>query len=222
MIKAGNWDKMNGIKNKHRIKLRKLEKRTGRTAKTGGMYGGEEMVYVFFAEGFEEVEALTAVDLIRRSGADLKTVSVTGTRKVKGSHDIPIETDLLFEEISMPAQMLVLPGGMPGTKNLKAHEGLCGLLERQYREGGWLAAICAAPSVFAALGFLKGKKATSYPGAVEEDACGEYLEEEVVVDRNLITSRGVGTAIPFALKLIELLKDKDTADRIASSIVYRR
>ncbi len=180
------------------------------------------MVYVFFAEGFEEVEALTAVDLIRRSGADLKTVSVMGTRKVKGSHDIPIETDLLFEEVCMPAQMLVLPGGMPGTKNLKAHEGLCRLLEEQYMAGGWLAAICAAPSVFAELGFLKGKKATSYPGAVAEEDCGKYLEEEVVMDGNLITSRGVGTAIPFALKLIELLKDKDTADRIASSIIYRR
>ena len=180
------------------------------------------MVYVFFAEGFEEVEGLTAVDLVRRSGADLKTVSVMDNKRVTGSHGITIETDLLFDEIELPADMLVLPGGMPGTKNLGAHEGLCRLLKRQYEEKGWLAAICAAPSVFAALGFLKDRKATSYPGAVTAQDCGTYLEEEVVTDDHIITSRGVGTAIPFALKLVEILKGTEKADQIAGSIIYRR
>lgn len=180
------------------------------------------MVYVFFADGFEEVEALTTVDLIRRSGTDLQTVSVMGEKRVTGSHGITIETDLLFEEIEMPADMLVLPGGMPGTRNLGAHVGLCDLMRRQYEEKGWLAAICAAPSVFAGLGFLKGRKATSYPGAVTDQDCGTYLEEEVVVDGPIVTSRGVGTAIPFALKLVEILKGKETADQIAGSIIYRR
>lgn len=180
------------------------------------------MVYVFFAEGFEEVEGLTAVDLVRRSGADLKTVSVMDDKRVTGSHGITIETDLLFDEIEMPADMLVLPGGMPGTKNLGAHEGLCRLLKRQYEEKGWLAAICAAPSVFARLGFLKDRKATSYPGAVTAQDCGEYLEDEVVTDDHIVTSRGVGTAIPFALKLVEILKGTEKADQIAGSIIYRR
>ena len=180
------------------------------------------MVYIFFADGFEEVEALTAVDLIRRSGTELNTVSITGSRKVTGSHGIPIETDLLFEDIRDQADMLILPGGMPGTKNLRAHEGLCSLLEDQYREGRWLAAICAAPSVFASLGFLKGRQATSYPGAVGPEECGTYLEEEVVADGHIITSRGVGTAIPFALKLVEVLTDKETAARISDSIIYGR
>ncbi len=180
------------------------------------------MVYVFFAEGFEEVEALTTVDLIRRSGAELKTVSVMGQKQVTGSHGITIETDLVFEEIEMPADMLILPGGMPGTRNLGAHEGLCKLLEKQYEEKGWLAAICAAPSVFAQLGFLKNRKATSYPGAVAVQDCGTYLEEEVVSDDHIVTSRGVGTAIPFALRLVEILKGTEVADQIAESIIYRR
>ena len=180
------------------------------------------MVYVFFAEGFEEVEALTTVDLIRRSGAELQMVSVMDRKQVTGSHGITIEADLLFEEIEMPADMLVLPGGMPGTKNLRAHEGLCRLLEKQDEEKGWLAAICAAPSVFAALGFLKDRKATSYPGAVSARDCGVYLEEEVVTDDHIVTSRGVGTAFPFALKLVEILKGSEKADQIAGSIIYRR
>ena len=180
------------------------------------------MVYVFFAEGFEEVEALTTVDLIRRSGAELQMVSVMDKKQVTGSHGITIEADLLFDEVELPADMLVLPGGMPGTKNLRAHEGLCGLLKKQYEEKGWLAAICAAPSVFAALGFLKDRKATSYPGAVTAQDCGTYLEEEVVTDDHIVTSRGVGTAIPFALKLVEILKGSEKADEIAGSIIYRR
>ena len=180
------------------------------------------MVYVFFAEGFEEVEALTTVDLIRRSGAELQMVSVMDKKQVTGSHGITIEADLLFDEVELPADMLVLPGGITGTKNLRAHEGLCGLLKKQYEEKGWLAAICAAPSVFAALGFLKDRKATSYPGAVTAQDCGTYLEEEVVTDDHIVTSRGVGTAIPFALKLVEILKGSEKADEIAGSIIYRR
>ncbi len=180
------------------------------------------MVYVFFAEGFEEVEALTTVDLIRRSGAELKTVSVMDKKQVTGSHGITIEADLLFEEAEMPADMLILPGGMPGTRNLGAHKGLCKLLEEQNEEKRWLAAICAAPSVFAKLGFLKNRKATSYPGAVSVQDCGTYLEEEVVTDDHIVTSRGVGTAIPFALRLVEILKGTEVADQIAGSIIYRR
>ena len=143
-------------------------------------------------------------------------------KQVTGSHGITIEADLLFEEAEMPADMLILPGGMPGTRNLGAHEGLCKLLEEQNEEKRWLAAICAAPSVFAKLGFLKNRKATSYPGAVSVQDCGTYLEEEVVTDDHIVTSRGVGTAIPFALRLVEILKGTEVADQIAGSIIYRR
>lgn len=179
------------------------------------------LVYVFCADGFEEVEGLTAVDLLRRAGFDVKTVSIMGRQKVTGSHQITIETDMMFEDLEKDADLLVLPGGLPGTDYLRAHEGLAELLKKQYKEEKWIAAICAAPSVFAGLGFLKDRKATSYPGCVEAVDCGNYVEEPVAVDGHVVTSRGVGTAIEFALRLIEELKGKDKADQIASSILYR-
>lgn len=179
------------------------------------------LVYVFCADGFEEVEGLTTVDLLRRAEFEVKTVSIMGQKQVTGSHQITIETDMLFEDIKEEADLLVLPGGLPGTNYLRKHEGLEELLKKQYEREGWIAAICAAPSVFAGLGFLKGRKATSYPGCVDSTECGCYVEESVAVDGHVITSRGVGTAIDFALRLIEELKGKEKADQIASSILYR-
>ncbi|MDO5146340.1 MAG: DJ-1/PfpI family protein [Eubacteriales bacterium] len=179
------------------------------------------LVYVFLADGFEEVEGLTAVDLLRRAGADVKTVSIMGRKRITSSHQVAVESDLIFEEISEKADMLVLPGGLPGTTHLKEHEGLSELLREQYEAGRWVAAICAAPSVLGALGFLKGRKATSYPGFVDDTVCGQYVEDAVVVDGNVVTSRGLGTAIPFGLTLIELLFDKEKSEEIAHSIMYR-
>ena len=166
-------------------------------------------VYVFCADGFEEVEGLTAVDLLRRAGVSVTMVSIMGRTKITGARDIKEEAD-----------MLVLPGGMPGTNYLRDHEGLAELLKKQYEAGKWVAAICAAPSVFGGLGFLKDRKATSYPGCLDGIPVGEYTEEPVAVDGNVVTSRGVGTAIAFALKLIEVLISKEKADEIAASIVY--
>ena len=109
---------------------------------------------------------------------------------------------------------------MPGTNYLREHEGLAELLKKQYKAGKWVAAICAAPSVLGELGFLKDKKATSYPGCLEGILVGEYSEEAVVVDDNVITSRGVGTAIAFALSLIEVLAGKEKSEEVAASIIY--
>ncbi len=178
-------------------------------------------VYLFFADGFEEVEGLTAVDLLRRAGVDAKMVSIMGRKQVTGSHNIKIETDLLMEEIKERADMLVLPGGLPGTDYLREHQRLAKLLKRQYITGGWVAAICAAPSVLGGLGILKDRAATSYPGCLDGMEVGTYQEEEVVVDGHVVTSRGVGTAIPFALTLIEVLEGKEAANQIAASIIYR-
>ncbi|MBQ9155298.1 MAG: DJ-1/PfpI family protein [Eubacterium sp.] len=178
------------------------------------------LVYVFLADGFEEVEGLTAVDLLRRAECQAIMVSITGSRTITGSHGIRVEADMLFDEVDQEAEMLVLPGGMPGTLHLKEHEGLAALLRSQYDHKGWIAAICAAPSVLEGLGFLKDRQATSYPGSIGE-ATGTYMEQPVVVDEHVITSRGVGTAIPFALKLIELLKGGEMSDKIASSIIFR-
>ncbi len=178
-------------------------------------------VYLFLANGFEEVEGLTVVDLLRRAGIDCQTVSTTGELTVTSSHKITIHADRLFEDGALTdADMLVLPGGMPGTLNLLAHEGLKALLCSYAAEGKYLAAICAAPSVLGAHGLLKGKKATCYPGFEEKLTGAACTKDNVVVDGNIITSRGLGTAIEFALALITTLTDTHKATEVAASIQY--
>lgn len=178
-------------------------------------------VYVFLATGFEEIEALTVVDLLRRAGVDCRTVSVMEERQVTSSHNVTVTADALFSEITDDADMLVLPGGIPGTPNLAAHEGLGVLLKKQFQAGKWVAAVCAAPTVLGALGILDGKRATCYPGKMEELVCGEKLTDPVVVDGNVITSRGMGTCIDFGLKMIEVLDSAEAAEKIEKAIVYR-
>ena len=178
-------------------------------------------VYIFLAEGFEDVEALTTVDLLRRAGVDIQTVSITDDRTVTTSHGVTLCTDLTFAEMNaQEADMLILPGGMPGTKYLGNCEPLTKLLKDFCAAGGRIAAICAAPTVFGKLGLLREKKATCYPGMEDQLNCGEWLQDSVVTDGNITTSRGVGTAIPFALELITLLVSKEKAEQIAASIVY--
>lgn len=179
------------------------------------------MVYLFMADGFEEVEGLTVVDILRRAGVEIQTVSIMGRKNVISSHQVEIMADCLFEEISDDAEMLVLPGGIPGTPNLKAHQGLDALIRTSAERGIYLAAICAAPTVYGAKGLLQGKKATCYPGMENELTGAVVSYENVVVDGNYVTSRGLGTAIEFGLKLAELLKGKDMADLIAEKIVYK-
>ena len=126
-------------------------------------------VYIFLADGFEDIEGLTVVDLMRRAGIEAVTVSIKETREITTSHGIEMKTDRVFSETDFSdADMLVLPGGMPGTKYLGEHQPLTGLLTEYYAKGGKVAAICAAPSVFAKLGFLKNRKATSYPSFMDQ------------------------------------------------------
>lgn len=179
-------------------------------------------VYLFLANGFEEVEALTVVDLLRRAGMECQTVSVTKEITVTSSHNILVHADRLFEDgVLDNADMLVLPGGMPGTKNLLAHEGLKELLCAYAAKEKYLAAICAAPSVLGAHGLLKGKKATCYPGFEEKLDGAVCCADNVVSDGKTITSRGLGTAIEFALELVTVLADAHTAADLAASIQYR-
>jgi 4-methyl-5(b-hydroxyethyl)-thiazole monophosphate biosynthesis len=178
-------------------------------------------VYIFLADGFEDIEALTVVDLMRRARIDITTVSIKETRTVTTSHGITLQADSLFTETDFTdADMLVLPGGMPGTKYLDEYEPLTDLLQSFYIKGGKVAAICAAPSVFARLGFLEGRKATSYPSFMEKLTGARTTEEPVAVDGNVTTSRGLGTAIDFALSLIGQLAGMEKAHEIAESIVY--
>lgn len=186
------------------------------------------MIYLFMADGFEEVEGLTAVDILRRAGLELRTVSIMGRRNVTGSHQIEVMADMLIEDIRIEdiqmekVQMLILPGGMPGTLNLKAHAGLNQLIDRGVQNGIYLAAICAAPTVYGEKGLLKGKKAVCYPGMEQGLVDAEVSYDNVAVDGKFITSRGLGTAIDFALKLVEILKSREAADTLAEQVVYNR
>ncbi|MGN0151779.1 MAG: DJ-1 family glyoxalase III [Wujia sp.] len=178
-------------------------------------------VNIFFATGFEEVEALTVVDLLRRAGIETDMVSVTGDRNVTSSHGITVQTDKLFEDIDDSADMIVLPGGMPGTLNLKAHKGLAGMIRRYYDDKNkFLAAICAAPTVYGEMGLLQGRMATCYPGMEDGLVGATALEDKVVIDGRIITSRGLGTAIHFGLALVGILEGSGTAEDLASKIVY--
>jgi len=179
------------------------------------------MVYLFLADGFEEIEGLTVVDLLRRADISIKTVSITGSLTVTGAHTIKVEADTLFEkEDFKDASLLVLPGGMPGTKHLLEHTGLVSLLKNFNEQEKKLAAICAAPSVLGVNGILNGKKATCYPGFEEKLLGAESTDNKVEVASNITTSKGLGTAIDFSLEIISQLKDKKTADNIAAAILY--
>ncbi len=180
-------------------------------------------VYLFLATGFEEVEALTVVDILRRGGVDCKTVSVTGDYDVTSSHMVTVRADLLFDEADFSdGEMLVMPGGVPGTPNLKAHEGLAKLI-RQYKEAGKdLAAVCAAPTIYGEMGLLEGKNATCFPGMEDGLIGANKLTDNVVCDGQFITSRGMGTCIDFGLSLLARLTDQDKAQEIGKKIVYYR
>lgn len=180
-------------------------------------------VYVFLAEGFEEIEALTPVDLLRRAKIEVRTVSVTEEKRVAGSHGIVVEADLTLSEADFEkARVLVLPGGLPGTTNL----GGCSVLLSHLKAFAGnpekkVAAICAAPSVLGQEGILNGRKAVCYPGW-EDKLSGAEVQSgaKAVVDGNVITGRGMGTAIDFSLALVAELADAETAGKLAAAIQF--
>jgi 4-methyl-5(b-hydroxyethyl)-thiazole monophosphate biosynthesis len=177
-------------------------------------------VLVPLAEGFEEIEAVTVVDLLRRAGIEVRTASLAGTR-VTGSHGIAIEADIAIDDAdSADYDMIMLPGGMPGAEHLKQDPRVIALLRRFAGEGRYTAAICAAPGVLAHAGLLDGHRATSFPGFLgPQSAPGIRLSDQaVVVDGKIITSRGPGTAIDFSLALIELLAGKAAADTVGGRL----
>lgn len=178
-------------------------------------------VTVFLAEGFEEVEALTPIDLLRRSGAEVTVVGVTG-KTVAGSHGIPVVTDCeLSGHDCSAADMLVLPGGMPGTKHLYESAEVCRAVRDAAADGRYIAAICAAPSiVFGGLGLLNGKKATCYPGMEGGMTGAQPVDAACVVDGKIITGRGAGAAMDFALTLCEVLYGREQAVEMAKTVCY--
>ncbi len=177
---------------------------------------------VFLAEGFEEIEGLTVVDILRRAGLSVVTISIMGQKEVHGSHQIGVLADALFEEVDFTEyDGVVLPGGMPGTKNLGSHTGVNEIIKAFAEEGKLAAAICAAPSVLGQAGILKGKKAACYPGFEDKLDGAEVIYEEVAEAGNVITSRGMGTAIPFALRLAAYFTTEEKAKELAEAIIYK-
>lgn len=178
---------------------------------------------IFLAEGFEEIEALTVVDICRRCGIVMDTVSITEEDQVTGSHGIKVTADRVFSQAQFDDwDMLVLPGGMPGTKNLEAHEALMGQIDAFYENGKYIAAICAAPSIFGHRGILKGRNACSYPSFESHLEGASVTKGPVEISDHVITSRGMGTAIDFGLAIAGVLGTPEKAEEIARAIVYRQ
>jgi 4-methyl-5(b-hydroxyethyl)-thiazole monophosphate biosynthesis len=178
-------------------------------------------VYVFLAEGFEDVEALIPIDVLRRGGVDVTTVSISEFPLVTSAHGVNIEADILFEQGEFDnADLLMLPGGMPGASNLFNHSGLCEALKAQYQAGKKISAICAAPGVvLAPLGILEGKQATCYPGC--QEPLGEsYVGGLVVESKNVITAKGPGLSSDFAFCIIERLAGSEVADAVYDAAQY--
>lgn len=179
-------------------------------------------VAVFFAEGYEEIEALTVVDICRRGGIETDMVSVTENLEVKSSHGVTVKMDKTFSGLDFDEyDMLVLPGGMPGTKNLEAHEGLMRQIDAFYAVGKYIGAICAAPSIFGHRGILKGRRACSYPSFESHLEGAEVTAGPVEVSDNVVTSRGMGTAIEFGLAILKIFCGEEKAADMAKAIVYR-
>ncbi len=180
-------------------------------------------VIVFLADGLEEIEGLTAVDILRRAGVETKMVSIMGKKQITGGHGIEITADCLWEDEDFDtADMLVLPGGLVGMQNLDAHQGVKEQILKFNEEGKYIAAICASPTVFGRMGILEGKRACCYEGMEAELLGAKVSLEEVERDGNIITSRGMGTSVAFALALMEVFCGKEAAEAMGRKIMYCR
>lgn len=178
-------------------------------------------VYEFLANGFEDIEALIPLDVLRRGGVEVKTVSITGSEFVESAHGVSIKADIMFDDADFDdADLLFLPGGMPGAANLNEHEGVRNAIMAQNAKGGMIAAICAAPMILGGLGLLNGKRATCYPGFEQYLTGAEYTHELCTVDGNITTGEGPAAAFPFAYTLLAALTDKETAEGIAGGMRY--
>ena len=180
------------------------------------------MVYVLLGTGFEEIEALAPVDLLRRAGIEVTTVGLNG-KIVYGSHSIGVEADITIDEVdAADAEMIVLPGGLGGVASIRGCSRALEAVKAVAAAGKYVAAICAGPTVLADLGLLTGVKATCYPGQIPNMKDAQVVENAAcVTDGKIITGTSAGTAVPFALALIEALKDAKTAQVIAEQIVIR-
>lgn len=176
---------------------------------------------IFMADGCEEIEGLTVVDIARRAGIEIDTISITGQKKVTGSHKVSFEADVISEQVDFSIyEGIVLPGGMPGTLHLGENDTVKRVIREFAEAGKMVAAICAAPGVLGQEGLLAEKKAVCHPGFEEKLAGAKVSFEPVMRDGNIITSRGMGTAIPFALEIVRYFADDAAVDKIKAGLVY--
>ena len=179
--------------------------------------------YEFIANGTEEVEALTVVDVLRRAGVDIKTVSINDTEEVVMSHGVKMTCDLAFADADVSdADMLLLPGGLPGTYNLNDHEGLKEAVLKHAKAGKKYGAICAAPIILGGLGLLEGKKATCYPGCEDQMTGAIYTADVFTIDGNVITGCGPAATLPYSYAILEMLGEKDKADALREGMMFNR
>ena len=180
------------------------------------------MVYILLADGFEEIEALCPLDLLRRAGIDAKTVSVTEKRVVTGSHGIPVTADMELGQMDLTQlDMIVLPGGMKGVASIKGSPEALEAVQFAWENGRFVAAICAAPTILAMLGITDGRRATCYPGCEGQMGSADMVCAPAVTDGKLITGTSAGCAVPFGLALIAALKGQAAAQAVAEQIVIR-
>lgn len=179
------------------------------------------MITVFLATGFEEIEAIAPVDIMRRAGLDARIVSIEDSLVVKGTHGIPVQADMMLDQVDLSqVELMVLPGGLPGATNLDACAPLREVLEKHAAQGKAVAAICAAPLVLGHMGLLKGKKATCYPG-VEGELEGAHCTGALVeVDGNTVTGKGPAAAFEFGYALVELLKNQEASLPLRDGMLY--
>lgn len=179
-------------------------------------------VYEFLANGFEDIEALAPVDILRRGGVDVKTVSITGTEWVESAHGVTVKADLTFEQAGdfSDADMLLLPGGMPGASNLNEHEGVRQALKRQHESGRRVGAICAAPMVLGSIGLLEEKKATCYPGFEKYLTGATYTAQLFQEDGNIITGEGPAASLPYAYRILSYFVSDDEVRAMQHGMMY--
>ena len=181
------------------------------------------MIYVFLATGFEDIESIAPVDIMRRAGLKVQTVSITGERIVASAHGVGIAADIMLPDVDFrKAEMLVLPGGLPGATNLNDHEGVRDAMLKQYNAGKKVGAICAAPLVLGGLGILNGKRATCYPGFEDQMTGAEYTAEVFTIDGNVITGCGPAATLPYSYAILEMLGYGEQAAALREGMMFNK
>ncbi len=180
------------------------------------------LVYVFLAQGFEEIEAISVIDILRRADVTVQTVSISNSKEVEAAHGITILADITLDEVDIElADMIFLPGGMPGSRNLAKSDRLLEIIKQAYDSEKYVTAICAAPTVLAKAGILKGKKAICYPGFEAELTDAVIHDDLVVRDGKILTSKGPGTAMLFAYALVDILKGNLESDALQEAMIFK-